>query len=125
MQLRRSGYFCGACSRSRRTTASTNAAADAGCLYGLNTQHDPFRASSLAWSTRCDDNGLLAALEPIDFLFEFGDPLLAVRSISTGSMSMLIGTVIRSFCCLAYCEVKIAFGIMPWMPLVPSTTWVT
>ena len=32
---------------------------------------------------------------------------------------------IRSFCCLAYCEVKIAFGIMPWMPLVPSTTWVT
>ena len=27
--------------------------------------------------------------------------------------------------CLAYCEVKIALGIMPWMPLVPSTTWVT
>jgi hypothetical protein len=26
-------------------------------------------------------------------------------------------------CCIAYCEVKIAFGIMPWMPLVPSTTW--
>src|ERR1700687_897528 len=24
-----------------------------------------------------------------------------------------------------YCEVKIAFGIMPWMPLVSSTTWVT
>jgi hypothetical protein len=33
--------------------------------------------------------------------------------------------VVRLFCCLAYCEVKIAFGIMPWMPLVPSTTWVT
>jgi hypothetical protein len=29
------------------------------------------------------------------------------------------------FCCLAYCAAKIAFGIMPWMPLVPSTTWVT
>jgi hypothetical protein len=26
---------------------------------------------------------------------------------------------------LAYCEVKIAFGIIPWMPLVPSTIWVT
>jgi hypothetical protein len=25
----------------------------------------------------------------------------------------------------SYCEVKIAFGIIPWMPLVPSTTWVT
>jgi hypothetical protein len=24
-----------------------------------------------------------------------------------------------------YCAVKIAFGIIPWMPLVPSTTWVT
>jgi hypothetical protein len=34
-------------------------------------------------------------------------------------------TVMRSFYCLAYCEVKIAFGIMPWIPLVPSTTWVT
>ena len=32
----------------------------------------------------------------------------------------------RSFArfAVAYCEVKIAFGIMPWMPLVPSTTWV-
>ena len=24
-----------------------------------------------------------------------------------------------------YCVVKIALGIMPWMPLEPSTTWVT
>ena len=23
------------------------------------------------------------------------------------------------------CAVKIDFGIMPWIPLVPSTTWVT
>jgi hypothetical protein len=26
---------------------------------------------------------------------------------------------------ISYCVVKIDFGIMPWMPLVPSTTWVT
>jgi hypothetical protein len=25
----------------------------------------------------------------------------------------------------SHCAVKIAFGIIPWMPLVPSTTWVT
>ena len=25
-------------------------------------------------------------------------------------------------CRFRYCVVKIAFGIMPWMPLVPSTT---
>ena len=47
-------------------------------LYGLDAQHDPWRASSLAWRTRSDDNGLLGALEPIDLLFEFGDPLLAL-----------------------------------------------
>ena len=26
---------------------------------------------------------------------------------------------------ISYGAVKIALGIMPWMPLVPSTTWVT
>jgi hypothetical protein len=26
---------------------------------------------------------------------------------------------------ISYCVVKIDFGIMPWMPFVPSTTWVT
>ncbi len=26
---------------------------------------------------------------------------------------------------IAYCPMKIDFGIMPWMPLVPSTTCVT
>jgi hypothetical protein len=52
--------------------------ANAGCLYGLNTQHDPWRASSLACRTRGDDDGLLGALHPVDFLFEFGDPLLAL-----------------------------------------------
>jgi hypothetical protein len=31
---------------------------------------------------------------------------------------------VREFASLSR-EVKIAFGIMPWMPLVPSTTWVT
>ena len=39
--------------RERREThdafAGTSRGADAGCLYGLNTQHDPWRASSLAW----------------------------------------------------------------------------
>ena len=45
-------------------------------LYGLNTQHDPCRASSLAWRAGGDDNGLLSALE-LDLIFEFGDLLLA------------------------------------------------
>jgi hypothetical protein len=31
----------------------------------------------LAWRTGGDDNGLLGALQPVDLLFEFGDPLLA------------------------------------------------
>jgi hypothetical protein len=26
---------------------------------------------------------------------------------------------------LSYCIAKTAFGIIPWMPFVPSTTWVT
>jgi hypothetical protein len=26
---------------------------------------------------------------------------------------------------ISYWAVNIAFGIMPWMPLLPSTTWVT
>jgi hypothetical protein len=33
---------------SRRFTG-TSRGANAGCLYGLNTQHDPWRASRLAW----------------------------------------------------------------------------
>jgi hypothetical protein len=32
-----------------------HAAADVGCLYGLNTQHDPWRASALAWRTGGND----------------------------------------------------------------------
>src|SRR5262245_3673301 len=39
----------------------TSRGAEAGCLYGLNTQHDPWRASSLAWRTGGDDDGLLGA----------------------------------------------------------------
>ena len=35
-----------------RTTLSPGA--NAGCLYGLNTQHDPRQASSLAWRIRSD-----------------------------------------------------------------------
>jgi hypothetical protein len=37
---------------------------DAGCLYGLNTQDDPGRASRLAWRAGGNDNGLSAALQP-------------------------------------------------------------
>jgi hypothetical protein len=55
-----------------------HAAADAGCLYGLNTQHDPRWASSLAWRACRDDNGLLRALEPVNLTFEFGDLLLSL-----------------------------------------------
>jgi hypothetical protein len=47
-------------------------------LYGLNAQHDPWRASSLAWRTGGDNDGLLSALRPVDLLLEFGDPLLAL-----------------------------------------------
>ena len=28
---------------------------------------------------RCDDDGFLGALQPVDLLFEFGDPLLSLR----------------------------------------------
>ena len=52
--------------------------ADPRCLYGLNTQHDPGRASSLAWRAGGDDNGLLGALEPINLTFGLGDPLLTL-----------------------------------------------
>jgi hypothetical protein len=40
--------------------------ANTGCLYGLNAQHDPRQASSLAWRTRGNDDGLLSALQPIE-----------------------------------------------------------
>jgi hypothetical protein len=51
---------------------------DGARLYSLHTQHDPCRASALAWSTSGDDNGLLGAPQPLDLLFELGDPLLAL-----------------------------------------------
>jgi hypothetical protein len=37
---------------------------------GEMTQHDPWRATALAWRSGGDDNGLLGALQPIDVLFE-------------------------------------------------------
>jgi hypothetical protein len=40
----------------------TSSGADAECFRGLNTQHDPWRASPLAWRTCRDDNGLLGTL---------------------------------------------------------------
>ena len=45
---------------SRRFTGTLRGV-DAGCLYGLNAQNDPWRASSLAWRTGGDDDGLLGA----------------------------------------------------------------
>jgi len=56
----------------------TSRGPDAGCLYGLNTQHDPWQAPSLAWRTSDDDDGLLSALCPVDLLFELSDPMLAL-----------------------------------------------
>jgi hypothetical protein len=44
----------------------------------LTPSTDPRQASSLAWRTGGDDDGLLSALQPIDFLFEFGDLPLAL-----------------------------------------------
>jgi hypothetical protein len=51
---------------------------DAAPNYGLNTQHDPWRASALARRTRGDDNGLLGALHPLDLLLGLGHALLAL-----------------------------------------------
>jgi hypothetical protein len=52
---------------------------DGARLYSLHTQYDPWRTSALAWRTGGNDNGLLGALQPVDLLFELGDPLLALR----------------------------------------------
>src|SRR5262249_14530167 len=46
---------------SRRFTR-TSRGADAGCLYRLNTQHDPWRASSLAWCTGGDDEEVFSRI---------------------------------------------------------------
>ena len=51
----------------------TSSGADAECFRGLNTQHDPWRASALAWRTGGDDNrflGLQTGRSP----FKLGDP---------------------------------------------------
>jgi hypothetical protein len=37
------------------------------------TQHDPWRASALAWRTGGDDNGLVGALQPLDLLIKLSD----------------------------------------------------
>jgi tripartite-type tricarboxylate transporter receptor subunit TctC len=48
------------------------------CLCDLSTQHNPWRASALAWRIRTDDNGLLGALESVDLIFKLGNPLLSL-----------------------------------------------
>jgi hypothetical protein len=40
---------------------------------GEMTQHDPCRASALAWRTGSDDDGLLGALQPLNLLIKLGD----------------------------------------------------
>ena len=47
-----------------------------------DTQHDPWRASALAWRTGGDDNGLLGALQPLDLLLKLGDPLARALAVS-------------------------------------------
>jgi hypothetical protein len=44
----------------------TSRGADAGCFYGLNTEQDPWRATTLARRTGGNDNCLLGALRPVD-----------------------------------------------------------
>jgi hypothetical protein len=39
---------------------------------------------ALAWRTGGDDNRFLGALQPLDLLFEFGDPLLALWQPASG-----------------------------------------
>jgi hypothetical protein len=56
---------------------------DRGASRGASTaftQHDPCRASALAWRTGGDDDALLGALQPVDLLFKGGDPLLALAA---------------------------------------------
>src|SRR5262245_61852344 len=64
--------------RRMAAVTGTSRGADAGCLYGLNTQNDPRRTARLAWRAGGDDNGLLSALKPVDLTFEFGDLLLSL-----------------------------------------------
>ena len=40
----------------------TSRGADAGCFCGLNTQHDPWRASAFAWRACGHNDGLLGPL---------------------------------------------------------------
>src|SRR5262249_60777908 len=50
--------------RRMAAVSGTSRGADAGCLYGLNTQHDPLRASGLAWRTRTDVHNFEARSRP-------------------------------------------------------------
>jgi hypothetical protein len=43
--------------------------ANAGCLYGLNTQHDPWRPSNLAWRTGGDDDEEVYGRVGVPFVF--------------------------------------------------------
>ena len=65
---------------SRRFTG-TSRGADTVCLYCLNTQHDPWWASSFAWRTGGDDDGLLGAQQlPDRFLSRLVRPRVWVKT---------------------------------------------
>jgi hypothetical protein len=48
----------------------------------------------------------------------------AISSVTTVRPSQGAGLRANLAFLAPHCPAKIAFGIMPWMPLVPSATWV-
>jgi hypothetical protein len=55
-----------------------SSSSDAGSLLcDPDAEHGPGRAAPLAWRTRSHDDALLRALESVNLLIEFGDPLLS------------------------------------------------
>ena len=62
----------GRCHRDDRTAVAP------GCLCDFSTQLDPWRASTLAWRIRTDNNGLLGARESVDLIFKLGNVLLSL-----------------------------------------------
>ena len=59
--------------QAQAAVTGTSRCADAGCLYGLNTQNDRWQASRLAWRAGGDDKAFLDAHQPVYFTFELGD----------------------------------------------------
>jgi hypothetical protein len=64
--------------QAQAAVTGTSRCADAGCLYGLNTQNDRWQASRLAWRACGDDEAFLDAHQPVYFTFKLGDLPLAL-----------------------------------------------